>query len=60
MRVPWRRLTDSGAAVILVPVVAAAIILWLSTRDLSRYQARLTEQVRKATGRELPRACRCR
>jgi len=51
MRIPWRRLI--WAAVILVPVVAAGIILWLSTRDLSRYQARLTEQVRKATGREL-------
>lgn len=51
MRIPWRRVI--WAAVILVPVVAAGIILWLSTRDLSRYQARLTEQVRKATGREL-------
>ena len=51
MRIPWRRLI--WAAVILVPVVAAGIILWLSTRDLSRYQAHLTEQVRKATGREL-------
>lgn len=51
MRIPWRRLI--WAAVILVPVLAAGIILWLSTRDLSGYQARLTEQVRKATGREL-------
>jgi len=51
MRIPWRQLI--WAAVILVPVVAAGIILWLSTRDLSGYQARLTEQVRKATGREL-------
>ena len=37
----------------LVPIVAAGTDLWLSTRDLSRYQARLTEQVRKVTGREL-------
>jgi len=51
MRIPWRRVI--WAAVILVPVVAAGIILWLSTRDLSRYQARLTEQIRKVTGREI-------
>ena len=51
MRIPWRRLI--WAAVILVPVAAAGIILWLSTRDLSRYQARLTEQIRKVTGREI-------
>jgi AsmA family protein len=51
MRIPWRRVM--WAAVILVPVVAAGTILWLSTRDLSRYQARLTEQIRKVTGREI-------
>jgi uncharacterized protein involved in outer membrane biogenesis len=51
MRIPWRRLL--WAAVILVPIVAAGTILWLSTRDLSRYQARLTEQIRKVTGREI-------
>jgi len=51
MRIPWRRVIV--AAVILVPIAAAGIILWLSTRDLSRYQARLTEQIRKVTGREI-------
>jgi len=51
MRIPWRRVI--WAAVILVPLVAAGTILWLSTRDLSRYQARLTEQIRKVTGREI-------
>ncbi len=51
MRIPWRRVIL--AAVILVPVVAVGTILWLSTRDLSRYQARLTEQIRKVTGREI-------
>lgn len=51
MRIPWRRVI--WAVVIVMPVVAAGITLWLSTRDLSRYQARLTEQIRKATGREI-------
>ena len=37
----------------IVPVAAAGMILWLGTRDLSRYQARLTDQIRKVTGREL-------
>ncbi len=37
----------------LVPLAAAGTVGWLSTRDLSRYQARLTEQIRKVTGREL-------
>ena len=34
-------------------VVPAGLYLWASTRDLSRYQNQLAEQVRKATGREL-------
>ena len=51
MRIPWRRLL--WLVIALVPVAAAGTILWLSTRDLSRYQARLTEQIRKVTGREL-------
>jgi len=51
MRIPWRRVI--WAVVILVPVLAAGTILWLSTRDLSRYQARLSEQIRKVTGREI-------
>ncbi|MCW5734784.1 MAG: AsmA family protein [Enhydrobacter sp.] len=51
MRIPWRPVI--WAALIVVPVVAAGIVLWLVTRDLSSYQARLTEQVRKVTGREI-------
>lgn len=51
MRVPWRRLTWLLVAV--VPIAAIVGLVWISTRDLSRYQARLTEQIRKVTGREL-------
>src|SRR5262245_28560731 len=51
MRVPWRRLTWILAAA--VPVAAVAGVIWVGTRDLSRFQGRLTEQVRKVTGREL-------
>lgn len=38
---------------VAVPVAAVVGVVWVATRDLSRYQARLTEQVRKVTGREL-------
>jgi uncharacterized protein involved in outer membrane biogenesis len=51
MRVPWRRLT--WVLIVAVPIVAIAGVVWVATRDLSRYQARLTEQIRKVTGREL-------
>jgi AsmA family protein len=51
MRVPWRRLT--WVLIAAIPIVAIAGVVWVATRDLSRYQARLTEQVRKVTGREL-------
>jgi uncharacterized protein involved in outer membrane biogenesis len=51
MRVPWRRLT--WVLIAAIPIVAIAGIVWVATRDLSRYQARLTEQIRKVTGREL-------
>jgi uncharacterized protein involved in outer membrane biogenesis len=51
MRVPWRRLT--WLLVAAVPIAAIAGVVWIGTRDLSRYQARLTEQIRKVTGREL-------
>jgi uncharacterized protein involved in outer membrane biogenesis len=47
----WRRLLWIVA--ILAPVAAVGTILWLTTHDLSRYQAKLTEQIRKVTGREL-------
>ena len=57
MRIPWRRLAWVLAAA--VPIAAIAGIVWVATRDLSRYQARLTEQIRKVTGRELAaQACR--
>lgn len=51
MRVPWKRLTWILAAA--VPIAAVAGIIWVGTRDLSRFQGRMTEQVRKVTGREL-------
>jgi hypothetical protein len=51
MRVPWRRLT--WLLVAAVPIAAVVGVVWVATRDLSRYQARLTEQIRKVTGREL-------
>ena len=51
MRVPWRRLT--WLLIAAVPIVAIGGFAWIATRDLSRYQARLTEQLRKVTGREL-------
>src|SRR5215207_7461073 len=51
MRVPWKRLTWIFAAAL--PVAAVAGIIWVGTRDLSRFQVRMTEQVRNVTGREL-------
>jgi uncharacterized protein involved in outer membrane biogenesis len=51
MRIPWRRLLWIGLAA--VPLIAVVVVIWSSTRDMSRYQARLAEQVRKVTGREL-------
>src|SRR5258708_39356963 len=51
MRIPWRRL--AWLIIALIPVAAAGTILGLGTRDLSRYQPRLIEQIRKVTGREL-------
>ena len=51
MRISWRRLVWVLVAVIPLAVIAG--LIWGATRDLSRYQARLTEQIRKVTGREL-------
>ncbi|MBX9943569.1 MAG: AsmA family protein [Reyranella sp.] len=51
MRIPWRRLAWIFLAA--VPIAVAGGVVWGATRDLSRYQARLTEQIRKVTGREL-------
>ena len=51
MRIPWRRVAVITA--VALPIAAVVGVVWAATRDLSRYQARLTEQVRKVTGREL-------
>lgn len=51
MQIPWQRILWIIIAV--VPLLALAVIVWGSTRDLSRYQTRLVEQVRRVTGREL-------
>src|SRR5258705_3998909 len=51
MRVPWKRLT--WLLVAAVPVAAVAGVVRGGTRHLSRLQARLAQQVRKGTGREL-------
>mgnify|MGYP003607490384 CR=1 FL=1 len=51
MRIPWRRVAVITA--VAVPIAAVVGVVWAATRDLSRYQARLTEQARKVTGREL-------
>lgn len=51
MRINWRRLT--WILVAAIPLAALAGVAWIATRDLSRYQARLADQVRKTTGREL-------
>src|SRR5215510_8194338 len=51
MRIPWRRLTWLLAA--MIPILVIVGVVWIGTRDLSRYQVRLTEQIRKVTGREL-------
>ncbi len=40
-------------AVAAVPIAAIGGVAWIATRDLSRYQAKLTDQIRKVTGREL-------
>ncbi|MFO1079480.1 MAG: AsmA family protein [Reyranellaceae bacterium] len=51
LRLSWKRL--AWILAVVVPLAAIAGVVWLGTRDLSRYQARLTEQLRKVTGREL-------
>ena len=51
MRIPWRRLIVVAA--VAIPLAAVGGVLWAATRDLSSYQARLAEQIRKVTGREL-------
>ncbi|MBS0539599.1 MAG: AsmA family protein, partial [Proteobacteria bacterium] len=51
MRIRWRLVL--WTSVVVVPVLAAGVLIWSKTRDLSRYQNRLEEQVRKVTGRQL-------
>ena len=51
MRTRWRLVL--WTSVVVVPVLAAGVFLWSKTRDLSRYQNRLEEQVRRVTGRQL-------
>jgi len=51
MRIRWRLVL--WTAVVVVPVVVAGVLIWSKTRDLSRYQSRLEEQVRRVTGRQL-------
>ncbi len=51
MRIPWRQI--AWITVFTLPLVALAAVVWGSTRDLSRYQARLVEHIRKETGRQI-------
>ncbi len=51
IRIPWRQVT--WITVISVPVVAIAAVIWGSTRDLSRYEARLAGHVHMVTGRQV-------
>jgi uncharacterized protein involved in outer membrane biogenesis len=51
MRIRWRLVL--WTAVVVVPIVVAGVLIWSKTRDLSRYQSRLEDQVRRVTGRQL-------
>lgn len=51
MRIRWRLML--WFAVVVVPVATAGVFVWSKTHDLSRYQNRLEEQVRRVTGRQL-------
>ena len=51
MRIRWKRFTWFLAAAI--PLAALVGVIWASTRDLSPYQGRLAEQVRRVSGRTL-------
>lgn len=48
-----RWLIIAGAVLLLALLAPAGLYVWASTRDLSRYQSQIVDQVRKATGREL-------
>lgn len=51
IRIPWRQV--AWITLISVPVVAVAAVIWGSSRDLSRYEARLADHVHKVTGRAI-------
>ena len=48
-----RWLIIAGAGLLVVLLTPAGLYVWASTRDLSRYQSQIVDQVRRATGREL-------
>ena len=49
--IPWRRI--AWTTIISLPLAAVGAVVWGSTRDLSRYEARLADRVHKVTGREI-------
>ncbi|SJZ34966.1 Uncharacterized protein involved in outer membrane biogenesis [Enhydrobacter aerosaccus] len=51
IRIPWKQVV--WISLISAPAIAIAAVVWGSTRDLSRYEARLADHVRKVTGREI-------
>ncbi|MBV8393276.1 MAG: AsmA family protein [Alphaproteobacteria bacterium] len=51
IRIPWRQI--AWITGISLPLVAVGAVLYGSTRDLSRYQARMVDQIRKVTGRDI-------
>jgi uncharacterized protein involved in outer membrane biogenesis len=48
-----RWLIIAGAGLLVALLAPAGLYTWASTRDLSRYQSQIIDQVRRATGREL-------
>ncbi|MBS0518147.1 MAG: hypothetical protein JSR90_05615 [Proteobacteria bacterium] len=51
IRIPWRQI--AWITIITAPIVAIAAVIWGSSRDLSRYEARLATQIHKVTGRQI-------
>jgi uncharacterized protein involved in outer membrane biogenesis len=51
IRIPWRRI--AWITIISLPLAAVGAVVWGSTRDLSRYEARLADRVQKVTGRDI-------
>ncbi|MBS0223383.1 MAG: AsmA family protein [Proteobacteria bacterium] len=49
--IPWRRI--AWITIISLPLAAVGAVVWGSTRDLSRYEARLAERIHKVTGRDI-------